>query len=38
MKKLKRILKRLSIIPFKVVTLKTGIVVKHYSNGNLRID
>lgn len=32
-----KILVRLNLKPFKTVTLKTGVIVKHYHNGNLKV-
>lgn len=33
---MKTILEKLSIIPFKIVILRTGIKCLHYKNGNIK--
>tara|TARA_R110000782_G_scaffold138615_1_gene231163 strand:+ start:389 stop:517 length:129 start_codon:yes stop_codon:yes gene_type:complete len=36
-KKINDLLKRNNLKPIKVVTLPTGVVCAHYSNGNIKV-
>ena len=35
---IKNILEQLSLRPYKTVELETGIIIKHYRSGNIRVD